>query len=400
MTLRLLAMLALLPMVGFGGCAEDAVPGLSGPSGDLEIAIAPLMLADVADACFDIEVKNESGERVFATRITSQRNGNGTGDATYIGTCDASDATNDVELDIVGIYADTATCPPDFNDGDDFDSGGLGFSDGMGIITVTADCNANADTLVAFDVTILRNANRGFFDIAVNFNDMYCSAKFDTCYGDAPGTEPIMLLAGATGERQRTGVAGLSCTAGTGATGTELVLLDPTVTCTDVTSDDTVFAIDLGGAEQDNGTVTVGEIPSEYSLHYALFYGNEDLGCGVDVGECQTVYYNMAINIEDLESQGLSDCRFDWAASARHTGSLIVDGTGALSATSNAYPTITYDSIPANTTSCQQHPLNGNGSSVATRYIEPGDLLDDDTRFNTYSTGDTAVAFDDPQSGE
>ena len=110
----------------------------------------------------------------------------------------------------------------DFPDGPLF---GLAFMD-PGPLVKTFPCTPNADTPVDFDVTVMRQANQGFFDVAVSFDAIFCAAKLDCCdvAGD-PGGDPDacdrpaedieLLFRG--GERATTIVLGLVCTAGIGS---------------------------------------------------------------------------------------------------------------------------------------------------------------------------------------
>ena len=64
----------------------------------------------------------------------------------------------------------------------------------------------------------MRDANQGFFDIAVNFEDIFCSSKVD-CTTPGEGDEEIplqLLFHPETGERHDTIVIGRACTAGPG----------------------------------------------------------------------------------------------------------------------------------------------------------------------------------------
>ena len=67
---------------------------------------------------------------------------------------------------------------------------GLAFMD-PGPLVKTFPCTPNADTPVDFDVTVMRQANQGFFDVAVSFDAIFCAAKLDCCdvAGD-PGGDP------------------------------------------------------------------------------------------------------------------------------------------------------------------------------------------------------------------
>src|SRR6201999_2048098 len=88
-----------------------------------------------------------------------------------------------------------------------------------------ATCAENADTPVRFDLTIMRRAQQGFFDIAVSFEDVFCSAKVDC--EDRDG-DPLELLFDGD-ERASTAVLALACTAG--ANETNIYLDDVVVDC-------------------------------------------------------------------------------------------------------------------------------------------------------------------------
>jgi hypothetical protein len=98
--------------------------------------------------------------------------------------------------------------------------------------TLRARCEAGATTPVRFDLGLARLADQGFFDDAVAFDDIYCSAKVETCYNATAegGTgDPMKLLFGPDNQRVRTAVLGFACS-GQGA-GPELVVSDLALTC-------------------------------------------------------------------------------------------------------------------------------------------------------------------------
>ncbi len=229
-----------------------------------------MTLPSIGKVCYDIEVTNgpdKSGDTVWSKgtpglndgtpdtdAVCSTQYGNdGGGDITYIGTCDAdgqddpSDAdgerTNSVTIWFDGIYDDgLAYIDPTGPNGwrnPCVDAEG----DEIGC-TLNVLCEENADALVEFNFTVMREANQGFFDIAVNFGDIFCSAKFDcsteidgACSGpggtcttgeladglttcdtnaDCRAQADINLLHDAAGERAKTFVLGFACTAGPG----------------------------------------------------------------------------------------------------------------------------------------------------------------------------------------
>ncbi|MCC6620068.1 MAG: hypothetical protein IT385_02365 [Deltaproteobacteria bacterium] len=64
------------------------------------------------------------------------------------------------------------------------------------------NCKLEQDALVPFHFTVLRSANRGFVDLAIDIDDVLCSAKFDCQQA---------LLHGPDGKPAPTLVTGLSC---------------------------------------------------------------------------------------------------------------------------------------------------------------------------------------------
>ncbi|MDP2349920.1 MAG: hypothetical protein Q8M74_02045, partial [Chloroflexota bacterium] len=183
---------ALMGLVGGAACSEAEGPTRVGPS--LEVAVAALNLVGVGDVVWDLQVVNgrlPTPDVVWQQRIASSRYGDGQGSASYVGTCDASPMLdqNVVRVWVVGVYAQAAS---------DAALGGFGAAPPPGVLAFenptpydqgawasplskTTRCEENADAFVRFDVALMRPANPGFFDIAVNFNDVFCSAKFDCC---------------------------------------------------------------------------------------------------------------------------------------------------------------------------------------------------------------------------
>ena len=178
------------------GCADGAAPA---DERGLELVVAPLALEGIDYACYDVLVENAgaaykqvgggndvvvlgdptaTGGGAASGAICSNRYGNGGGgDITYIATCDASahadtvpggTVQNKVTLWVDGLYrggVDISTDPSQAWQ-NPCPTG----------CAVDFDCVENRDTRVEFNFTIMRNANQGFFDIAVNFTDVFCSA--------------------------------------------------------------------------------------------------------------------------------------------------------------------------------------------------------------------------------
>ncbi len=224
MKLHRLCLMALSTVPLLAGACADAE---SEPRG-LELAVAPLQLDGIGQACYDIRVSNltnGTGQTVWSKgtpghqvpvpasvvdkfkvgdpdAICSGQYGNATGgDITYIGACDADGQANlkpprtgttwttETPIDAEGERINSVTI---WFDGL-YDAAGLyivptgedGWQDPCGSAGCTLDfiCEENADNLVEFNFTVMRDAQQGFFDIAVNFEDIFCSAKFDACLG-------------------------------------------------------------------------------------------------------------------------------------------------------------------------------------------------------------------------
>jgi len=93
-------------------------------------------------------------------------------------------------------------------------------------------CSENQDTAVTFNLTVMRDADQGFFDVAVNFEDIFCSAKVDSCYSEA-GEDPgfIELLFDENGDRVETAVMATACSAGTDDANTVMWMSHIEVAC-------------------------------------------------------------------------------------------------------------------------------------------------------------------------
>jgi len=223
---------ALCVVLISSACGEGAPVG--GPH--LAVSVAPLQLDAIGGACYDLAIANGLGQPVVTLgdpavsfpndpdTLCSGRFGNGPGGAiSYIAPCDGQEPEHSVTL-----WVDQLLGP-----------GGQPLAPGTwqnpcaparGGCTLEALCVENADSPVTFNLTIMRDAVQGFFDVAVNFDDVFCSAKVDCTY-DAEGQRPIELLFNGP-ERDQTAVVALACTGGAGEdTATELHVNDVRVEC-------------------------------------------------------------------------------------------------------------------------------------------------------------------------
>ncbi|MFO0744460.1 MAG: hypothetical protein U1F43_02155 [Myxococcota bacterium] len=343
--------------------------GSNGPGGTLQIATRPLTLPGIDQACFDVLVQNAAHETVWAmgdpetswadgddTTICSGQYGNGKGgDIAYVGTCDA-DGPNGTQMNTVTVWVDGLYDADGVDIADDGSSNWVNPCGTQGC-TLEVACKENADASVVFDFTIMRDANQGFFDVAVNFEDIFCSAKFDCT--DPDTDQPLQLLFQADGTRGDTVVAAFACTAGPG---TETVLHidgDIHVTCDSGT-------VDLDQSVGPGNAYTLATPDPDTSdavWQYATYMGTEQLDC--DGQTCAKTYWNTAIGLDETQT----NCHVEFFATASDVGQM-TDGWTAKNA---SYPVIHFD-IPVTDEAglaCSQHPLNSD--EVATEYTPFGE---------------------------
>jgi len=353
--------------------ATDPVTAGDGPS--VEIAVSPLQLSGVGDAIWDVAVHNGGGELVWQARITSSQFGDGAGAATYVGPCDA-DQTDDnhlntVTLQLVGAYG--ATISPLESAHADYGaahpSGTLPLRD-PGVMSKGFACADNADVLVTFDVTVLRPAGQGFVDVSVNFNNIYCSAKFD-CEKE-PG-EPIELLFNGS-ERDRTYILAFACGAGSpDVVNTRLYLDDLVIDC----GDGDTLTIDPAAADGNYyrggtwvGLTEAGEAPPSL-FQVAAYKGVEQLS------SLDKRYWNIALGVGSAD---LSGCTLTTAATADDSGNVIADLTVPSGV---VYPFIHWD---IDLHACTSHEVDGDDERITVRYTASSAAGDSaDSPFGDYT---------------
>jgi hypothetical protein len=387
-----LELLCVASVLAFAACgAETAVSGSDGPA--VEIDVAALSLAGVGDVVWDLEVVNgaTTPSSVWQRRITSSSYGDSAGSAAYVGPCDADSAANPntVRVWVVGVYgADvSAANAGSFAAGDPSGVTGaaLAFQNPTspgtaGALTRTFACVEGADVAVRFDVTLMRPAQQGFFDIAVNFNNIFCSAKLDCCDDanasgtcERPGEDIALLFNGAV--RDRTIVLGFACTAGTGdGVDTTLYMDDLAFDCTSPHDPEHAdFTVSPAGAPGNQCDVTdiagcdaISQLTTvaaaDYLYQVAVYRGEELVQSGVDAAN--KVYWNVALGVTDdigacvLRTRATAD-------DAEDADDGIVDGVIAAGA---VYPFVAWS---ADLGACAEEPLSFDGTTdVRTDYTE------------------------------
>lgn len=318
------SLLAGILLFTLAACSSNEAPQRD----RVTITVAPLKLADLTDVEYRLTVTNAASQTVWTREVSSQDFGDGKGALTYVGPCDADSNPNTVSVDILNLIDE---------DGDPVPADKWA---NPSPVTQPLTCRANADTLAAFDITVLRSAEQGFFDIAIEFDDVFCSAKLD-CQEN--------LLHRPGGERGPTAVVAFACAAGSGQPTWLYFADDIKLTCGERT-----YFVDPTAGPGNLGS----DMPAVFQS--ATYRGREGFP---NVDKC---FWNAAIGIEPTATP----CTL----SARATASSRPFIGGELPPNS-VWPEIVWDNIPITGTdslSCGSHPLNGPDSLVHTTYTRTG----------------------------
>jgi|GEM_PF-3304083 len=326
-----------------GGAPSD-VPGAR-----IQIDVAALELPGVTDARYAITVRNDSSEVVATREVTADAYGDGAGGVSYVSPCDADDNDNTVSVELLSLSDAGGTIDPaTYNN--------------PGVLTKTATCLANADVAVDFDITIARAATQGFFDVAVSFDDIFCSAKLDCVDQDG---DPIELVFNADGERDQTVVLAFACT----ALGTDTIqyLEDIVVSC-DSGADAAVVSPGAGPGNLDmSDPAQVAVTGTNPLFGVTVFRGEEQLGYDKH-------YWNVALGFE-----GGTSCRLTTRGTASD------GGFGGLDTPAGTiWPIIDWT----------VDLTNGSGTRVCTRHPVDGPTCPTSGVCTTYTGFDTPATFD------
>jgi len=360
---------AIAAMALLLGCAQGGDPlptdrPFDGPG--VTIVTAPFetegAFGAITNACYGVTVLNgDPGDTpapdtvVALEGICADRYGDDRSAITYIAPCDASvDGDNYVQLVLEDLW-DGGADPADPIDTASY----VNPCPDAAPCTLPFTCHENADVEVTFNLTIMRRAGQGFFDIAVNFDDIFCSAKLDTCYAD---DEWIVLLHNPRLDpvaRDHTAVFAFACTTGAGTVDDTVLHLKPI----EVTCGDEVIVIDPS-AGPGNVWSAIDPSPHEAIWQVATYRGTEELQC--EGGSCAKLYWNVAV--------GFDPTRGPCTLRASATASTEVAMLEGLTPENTTYPFIDVGGeggvliADALGPVCTRNPLYGDGSGVQTSY--------------------------------
>ncbi|TNF37569.1 MAG: hypothetical protein EP329_02795, partial [Deltaproteobacteria bacterium] len=337
------------------GACSDVAPDVPGAGGEVAIAVAPITLTGVGDAEYGLRVTTSGGEVVWE-RSGMRASAYGNGQAlSYVGPCDADPASqpNRVEVTLTALYDDLGAPIP-------ADTWLSPTASGPAVRPFT--CIADQDVAVDFDLTVARKASQGFFDVAVEFEDVFCSAKFDCVAED--GTSPILLVHGPNGARVPSVVLGFACTTGNADGAMYMYMTDPIVDCGGVQ-----IPIEL---DRGPGNIwTAGEPVPSPLVQALVFTGKGQAPNGVVAVDW--LYLNMALALDFGQLSG--PCTLTATATASD------DPLEAYTTPAHtAYPFIQWNIPLVDATgdgyACTQHPLDdplaAPGEGVFTQYTPVG----------------------------
>lgn len=302
----------------------------------LTVEVSALTLPGITDASYTISVTNGDGAPVWSETVTSAQFGDRAGSLSYVGPCDASSNPNTVSLVLESLSDAGGVISPD-----DYQNPTV-----PNPLSLDVDCADNEDTPVVFNITIMRDAEQGFFDVAVNFDTIFCSAKVDCL--DALDDPILFLFHPETGEPDTTLIIATACTAGPDED-THLYMSDVIITC----DGDVSYLLDPSGGPGNIGS------SSPLVFQHATYVGNEGLP-----GAVNKSFWNMAIGLE-VPDATQTNCRLSYQVTA--ADGLFTDGYTPAATT---WPYIAAD-IPvtdgAGELACGRHGLDED-SGLGTTY--------------------------------
>ncbi|PKN56912.1 MAG: hypothetical protein CVU56_13805 [Deltaproteobacteria bacterium HGW-Deltaproteobacteria-14] len=313
----------------------------------MAVAVQALELPDIVDVIYHLRVEATDGAPVWERTVRASDFGAG-GGLTYVGPCDADpDAQpNRVLLDVVDL--EDASGP--------LAAGSWLNPTATAALVREIVCVANADQAVSFDITVARRAQQGFFDIAVQFSDFFCSAKAD-CVDDHG--DLLRLVFGPDGSRWPTTVVAIACTSGEAGVPVELYLTDPELTCANGT---TPIAIDRGP-----GNLYSDAAPAPFPIAQAMAFPAVGSLPGQAAG-APMPWLHLAVAVA-LDPAAAGPCTLVTQFTAVNAGATL---PMTLSGTTHPVIDVLVPILDANgARACARHALDAGDGVVATRYTGP-----------------------------
>ncbi|MCA9517220.1 MAG: calcium-binding EGF-like domain-containing protein, partial [Myxococcales bacterium] len=337
-------------VIALGSCLLLAACSAGGrPSGDrarVAIDVAPLALDGVTDAEYAVTVTNGAGGAgalVWSRTLRASAYGDGRGALAYVGPCDATTGgTNSVTVELLRLWDGADEVPP------------TSYKN-PGPLTKDAACAPNTDSAVTFDVTLARAASQGFFDVAIAFEDVFCSAKLD-CERD--GGADLDLLFRPDGPRDMTAVLGFACASRSGGP-LYLYMDDVVIDCAGYDLDARVDPSGLGNVALDAGRNANAD---HYLFGASVFRGRND--------ETGVAFWNVSFGLDEARFGAAQSCRLTTRATAS-SDAFPQEPDGFPLPAGTVWPVVTWDVelSDAGGRRCHEQQVDVDGSGVATTYL-------------------------------
>jgi len=246
-----------------GACGDDGGSEKTTPSGNLEVAVRPLVQTSaVGDAVWDLEAIDGTGAPLWQKRLLSSQYGDARGGFRYTASCDPAKNPTTVNLTLVGTYA--AAVDPSVAGAFGSSAASVGataFEGPSPRVTRSFECPENADLYLPFDVAQVvpsEIADLGFFDRAAAVSGVACSVGVQCCAEDDAGAacSPFLFLPDETGTRGPSVLLKATCEKLDGTPIPDLMMEPLVVSCADDGSADLTLSPALGGT----GACTAGDV--------------------------------------------------------------------------------------------------------------------------------------------
>ena len=345
------------------GASDTASPDAS----RFEVTVAALELEGVADACYQLEVTRAGAPVWSRGGLCASRYGAGA-DISYVAPCDGDGAEGAGVLNTVTLRIESLSGP-----------GGAPITDFVDPCAaphapsgcqLQASCTPNADTPVRFDLTLMRRAEQGFFDVAVEFDDLFCSAKVDCV--DNQGQALRLVHDPASQSRVESVVLAFACTDGDAPSS----LGDPSGSthlyrdAIEIVCGTEVFQVDPSAGP---GNVYGLDAPAPL-VQAMVFEGAESVVNQATNQDADKLFWNVALGLDTAWFQSRpsgTTCTLRTRMTASQGP--LPEGRPPLDA---VYPFIAVD-LPlwstgsASTRLCSRHPLDGLPAGVSTSFSRP-----------------------------
>lgn len=365
---------------GVMGCAGPKVPVTTDAS--ISVLVAPIDLPLASDVCYALsvfgtaEIEDMNATSLIWTQPNLCASDFGTdGGIRFTGVCDAQAGGSD---------EDGSALDPDHNNTvmlvlNDIYTGGAWDGDGVALTPsrdyinpcpevgdgqdngciLKVPCTANQDEKVLFNLTVMRDAQLGFFDTVVKFQDVFCAAKLD-CVEDDNTTLTYLYDPNATPPGDGpTVVLGFACLGGDGEA-VHMYLDDLLVTCS-TGSGETYTATRTATVDPTGGPGNLASPHLSQSGSPAVLFG-----AAVNTGEGfqGAQFWNVLLGL-NLPGQAGETCTLTTTGTVSEAA--LDDNT---TPANTRYPFIdwTVDLTEDGNRTCTRHPLNGDDGGVETLY--------------------------------